>query len=81
MPAQLLVWQKMYQTEKHKPFWLLVFQLDQFPSLFFHMAAQTAMPARTKQEHTVREGLGLPSGTEGKNLGNNEYIIDDVQVI
>lgn len=75
MPAQLLVWHKMYQTEKCKPFWLVIFQQDQFPALFFHMAAQTAMPARTEQEHTMRwEGLGLPAGADVKNLCNNETV-------
>lgn len=52
-----------------------MFQLDHFPALFFHMAAQTAMPARTEQEHTMREeGLGLPSGTDVKNLCNNKPV-------
>lgn len=75
MPAQLLVWQKMYETEKQKHFWLVIFQPDQFPALFFHMAAQTAMPARTEQEHTMREeGLRLASGTDVKNLCNNKTV-------
>lgn len=52
-----------------------MFQLDHFPALFFHMAAQTAMPARTEQEHTMREeGLGLLSGTDVKNLCNNKPV-------
>lgn len=72
--AQLLVWHKTYQTEKYKPFQLVIFQLDQFPALVFHVAAQTAMPARTEQEHTVREGgQGPPAGTDAKNLSNTIF--------
>lgn len=69
MSAQLLVWQKTYQTEKYKPFWLVIFQLDQIPALVFHMAAQTAVPARTEREQAMREGgQGPLAGTDAKNL-------------
>jgi len=51
MSAQLLVWHKTYETEKYKPFWMVIFQLNQFTAPVFHVAAQTAMPARTAGTH------------------------------
>lgn len=61
-------------SEKYKPFWLVIFQVDQFPALFFHVAAQTAMPARTEREHTMREGVqGLPAGTDAKSSYNTIF--------
>lgn len=77
LPCQhsYLCGRKCIRLKNKKPFWLVIFQLDQFPALFFHMAAHTATPARTEQEHSMREeGLGLPSGTDVKNLCNNKTI-------
>ncbi|KAK4823209.1 hypothetical protein QYF61_027356 [Mycteria americana] len=51
--------------------------LDQFPAVVFYVLAQTAMPARTEQEHTMIEGgQGLPAATGAKNFCNT--IVSDV---